>query len=56
MPAPVLSPLAQDYVNQLESITKQAKCKVEKFGNLDTLLQKLDGLKKEEVYELKGAQ
>ncbi len=56
MPAPMLSPLIQGYLNQLESIAKQMKCKVEKFSNLDELLQKLDDLKKEEVYELKGAE
>ncbi|MEM1673059.1 MAG: DevR family CRISPR-associated autoregulator [Candidatus Hadarchaeales archaeon] len=56
MPVPVLSPLTQDYVSQLESIAKRVECKVEKFSNLDELLQKLDNLKREEVYKLKGAQ
>jgi len=56
MPAPVLSPLAQDYVGQLESIEKHAKYRIKRFDSLGNLLQKLDELKKEEVYELKGAQ
>lgn len=56
MPVPVLSPLAQDYISQLESITGRVKCRAEKFSNLDALLQKLDNLKKEKVYKLKEVQ
>jgi CRISPR-associated protein Cst2 len=54
-PVPVLSPLVQNYINQLESIARRIGCKTEKFSSLDDLLNKLDDMKNEEIYDLEGA-
>jgi CRISPR-associated protein Cst2 len=51
-PVPVLSPLVQNYVDQLESIAKRTGCRTERFTSLDELLDKIDNLKEKEIYEL----